>query len=184
MNLHCYALLPCSPLISTHYDPFLPHHPIVFVGRGVLPPHSYIGSPSFLRTVARVVEKLRDHNSSVVYVCDPVLGDNGEFYNKSPNFGVEMVSLFQELILSHVTILTPNQFELEQLLGRTVTTIEEACESCDELHERFGIAHVIVTSMFLDADKTVDLLLSSRAGAKYHLKLPKIEGRFTVGEEF
>ena len=37
----------------------------------------YIGSASMLRTVARLVRKLRTYNPNLVYVCDPVLGDNG-----------------------------------------------------------------------------------------------------------
>ena len=40
----------------------------------------YIGSASMLRTVARLVRKLRQHNPDLVYVCDPVLGDNGKMY--------------------------------------------------------------------------------------------------------
>lgn len=40
----------------------------------------YIGSASMLRTVARLVRKLRAHNPNLVYVCDPVLGDNGKMY--------------------------------------------------------------------------------------------------------
>ena len=38
----------------------------------------YIGSKSFLETVLRVLRRLREVNPDLIYVCDPVLGDNGK----------------------------------------------------------------------------------------------------------
>uniref|UniRef100_T1GRQ4 pyridoxal kinase n=1 Tax=Megaselia scalaris TaxID=36166 RepID=T1GRQ4_MEGSC len=37
----------------------------------------YIGNASFLRQVSAIVKKLREINPNLIYVCDPVMGDNG-----------------------------------------------------------------------------------------------------------
>eukprot|EP01052_Picozoa_sp_SAG31_P012169 SAG31_NODE_705_length_12695_cov_3.147007_7_plen_112_part_00 len=38
----------------------------------------YIGSVSFLQMLLKVVGKLREASPGLVYVCDPVLGDEGK----------------------------------------------------------------------------------------------------------
>ncbi|KAG0594585.1 hypothetical protein M758_UG090600 [Ceratodon purpureus] len=55
----------------------------------------YIGSVSFLKTVLRVVEKLRSINPNLIYVCDPVMGDDGKFY-VTP----ELVPVYREKVFS------------------------------------------------------------------------------------
>ncbi len=40
----------------------------------------YIGVSATLERVANVVDKLRQGNPSFIYMCDPVMGDNGKFY--------------------------------------------------------------------------------------------------------
>ena len=40
----------------------------------------YVGDPSFLETLARTVTDLREKNPDIKYVCDPVMGDEGQFY--------------------------------------------------------------------------------------------------------
>ena len=58
----------------------------------------YIGSESFLRSVVTVVQKLRALNSKCRYVCDPVLGDAGEFY-----VPVELVDIYRKDVLPLVS---------------------------------------------------------------------------------
>ena len=56
-----------------------------------------------LRTVARLVRKLRTYNPNLVYVCDPVLGDNGRLYVPA-----ELTTIYREEIVPLATLLTPN----------------------------------------------------------------------------
>ena len=39
-----------------------------------------MGDPSFLETLAKTVTDLREKNPNIKYVCDPVMGDDGQFY--------------------------------------------------------------------------------------------------------
>ncbi|KAL9689730.1 hypothetical protein QQ045_010119 [Rhodiola kirilowii] len=45
-------------------------------------------------------------------VCDPVMGDEGKLYVPP-----ELVSVYREMVVPVASMLTPNQFEAEQLTG-------------------------------------------------------------------
>jgi len=38
------------------------------------------GSPSFLANLKKVLNDCKERNENMIYVCDPVLGDDGHFY--------------------------------------------------------------------------------------------------------
>ena len=65
----------------------------------------YIGSASFLEAVLEVVQTLRAKSAGKVrFVCDPVLGDRGEFYVPK-----ELVVLYREKVLPLADVVTPNE---------------------------------------------------------------------------
>jgi len=143
----------------------------------------YIGSASMLRTVARLVRKLRQINPDLVYVCDPVLGDNGKLYVPA-----ELTEIYKEEIVPLATILTPNQFEAELLTGHTISSEVEALAACAALHE-VGPPSVVLTSLDLDRDtnasSTITLLGSTseaqeeRCGRRFRVVVPRIPSYFT-----
>jgi pyridoxine kinase len=63
-------------------------------------------------------------------VCDPVLGDNGRLYVPK-----ELIPLYKDAIVPNVSLLTPNQFELQLLSGKSVNSIADGIEACRALHE-------------------------------------------------
>lgn len=143
----------------------------------------YIGSASMLRTVARLVRKLRQINPDLVYVCDPVLGDNGKLYVPA-----ELTEIYKEEIVPLATILTPNQFEAELLTGLTISSEEEALAACAALHDA-GPPSVVLTSLDLDRDanasSAITLLGSTseaqeeRCGRRFRVVVPRIPSYFT-----
>jgi len=157
----------------------------------------YMGSVSFLRAVISVVRRLRDCNPDLIYFCDPVMGDHGKFY-----VPLEIVDVYREEIVPLATVLTPNQFEIEQLTGMQIENENKAWEACDALHAR-GVQTVIVTSCYFEhsADEVV-LLASCMDGivrqqspapgetgspkrqariapVRYAVRIPLIEGRYS-----
>jgi len=74
----------------------------------------YIGSESFLEAVLDVIQTLRGAGgcssssgtttSAVRFVCDPVLGDKGEFYVPT-----SLVALYRDRVLPLADVVTPNQ---------------------------------------------------------------------------
>lgn len=71
----------------------------------------YVGNAACLRTICELVTRLKKHSSSVIYVCDPVMGDDGKLYVQS-----EVVPIYRDLLLPIADVITPNQFEAEYFL--------------------------------------------------------------------
>lgn len=80
-------------------------------------------------------------NKDLVYVCDPVMGDNGKLYVPEG-----LVQVYREKVLPEATVITPNFFEAELLTGIKVASIEDAYAAANKLHT-MGIETVIITSM-------------------------------------
>ncbi|XP_017890265.1 pyridoxal kinase-like, partial [Ceratina calcarata] len=68
----------------------------------------YVGSASFLKKVAEVVHILKRKNPDLIYVCDPVMGDNGKLYVPEA-----LKEIYKKDIVPLADIVLPNQFELE-----------------------------------------------------------------------
>mmetsp|Transcript_2941 Transcript_2941/g.6817 ORF Transcript_2941/g.6817 Transcript_2941/m.6817 type:complete len:310 (-) Transcript_2941:139-1068(-) len=147
----------------------------------------YIGSESFLRAVLEVLKTLRSSNEGCRYVCDPVLGDNGKFYCPP-----ELVDIYREEVIPLANVVTPNQFEVEQLTGVKVRNISDARRACDALHN-LGPDLVFITSIIFDretvvsvnGDTAMTILASSRRKGNdggdeiWRIDSPVINGTYT-----
>ncbi|KAL9226513.1 hypothetical protein vseg_002319 [Gypsophila vaccaria] len=136
----------------------------------------YIGSVSFLNTVLEVVSKLRSVNPGLVYVCDPVMGDEGKLYIPQ-----ELVSVYREKVVPVASMLTPNLFEAELLTGLRIVTEEDGREACNKLHAA-GPTKVVITSININGSL---LLIGSskkdkdQAPEQFKIMIPKIPAYFT-----
>jgi pyridoxine kinase len=110
----------------------------------------YIGSASFLSAVVQIVHKLKTYNPACRYICDPVLGDHGKFY-----VPIELVHIYKRDVLPIADIITPNQFEIEQLTGITISNIIDAQIACGILHD-MGVNTVLITSIVFPSPTTTD----------------------------
>ncbi|CAN0913750.1 Pyridoxal kinase [Linum grandiflorum] len=106
----------------------------------------YIGSESFLNTILKVVNKLRTINPKLTYVCDPVMGDEGKLYVPQ-----DLVAVYREKVVPVASMLTPNQFEAEQLTGSRIVSESDAREACNKLHAA-GPSKVVITSINIGGD--------------------------------
>lgn len=151
----------------------------------------YIGSASFLSAIRSVLLKVKAEKTDFQYLCDPVLGDDGKLYVPA-----ELVSLFKTEIIPLADIVTPNQFEVEQLTGITIHTIADAKRACSCFHD-MGPSIVFLTSLELPMEEakkrkrmeeTGDLItvfashrnqLKSAIDQCYVIHCPKIPGSYT-----
>jgi pyridoxine kinase len=78
----------------------------------------YLGSPEIAAVVADFVARARARNPSLLYCCDPVLGDRdrGLFVQAA------IPPLVRDRLCPLADILTPNHFEFEYLVGASATT--------------------------------------------------------------
>lgn len=72
----------------------------------------YLGSAANADVVADFVARAKQRNPRLVYLCDPVLGDDGRAYVADG-----IVETMRRRLVPAATFVTPNQFELELLSG-------------------------------------------------------------------
>jgi pyridoxine kinase len=143
----------------------------------------YIGSASFLEAVMDVLKTLRQRpgGKKLRYVCDPVLGDVGSgFYVPQ-----ELVQLFREQVVPEADVVTPNQFEAEQLTGLSINSVRDVKMACNALHQ-MGPNQVVITSVLLEnEDKGVISIYASRhdnvknTTELWRIQCPQLPGRYT-----
>lgn len=81
----------------------------------------YLGEAGSGRAVADAVDAAREVDPSLVYVCDPVIGDHGRVFVRD---GVEKA--IREQLVPRATAITPNAFELQRLSGHRVDSVDDA----------------------------------------------------------
>jgi len=119
--------------------------------RGVLPQcdavlSGYQGAEEVGEVVLDAVARVKAANPAAVYCCDPVMGDVGRGFFVRPG----IPEYLRDHVVPAADIVTPNQFELEFLTGRPVTTLADVVAAAEQLH-RMGPPTVLVTSV-LTAD--------------------------------
>jgi pyridoxine kinase len=72
----------------------------------------YLGSPDNAAVIADFVERALTRNSRLLYLCDPVIGDDGRIYVADG-----ILDVVRHRLLPAASLITPNQFELELLSG-------------------------------------------------------------------
>ncbi len=106
----------------------------------------YLGRPEAWQFVLEALEAVRAQRPDAWYVCDPVLGDEGELYVPA-----KLVRTFREQAVPRADLLVPNRFELEWLVGRPVGSIAEALGAARELHQA-GAREVVVKGLVFEHD--------------------------------
>jgi pyridoxine kinase len=147
----------------------------------------YIGSESFLEAVLDVLETIRRYNPMVKFVCDPVMGDDDKFYVPP-----QLAKVYRDTVIPKADVVTPNQFEVEQLTGIKVKTLEDAKNACAALH-KMGPAIVFITSAIIEEEGTnnITIFASQRITNEdsdeddaanvemWRINCPLIPGKFT-----
>ncbi len=89
-------------------------------------------------------ERLRRRRPDALFLCDPVLGDDGQLYVRP-----EVVAAASRLArLAHV--LTPNRFELGLIAGRRIDSLQDALAACRALLD--GPARLVVCTSAAEND--------------------------------
>lgn len=104
----------------------------------------YLGSRANGEVVAAFVERARQLNPSITYICDPVMGDS--------HLGVFVADQVIECLLDHLVpladLLTPNQFELG-LMTQSQPTSWLALKAGVARIQAIRGAHLVVTGCTL-----------------------------------
>ncbi|XP_055727421.1 pyridoxal kinase-like isoform X2 [Salvelinus fontinalis] len=143
----------------------------------------YTRDTSFLETVVDIVQELKRLNPKLVYVCDPVMGDQGSMYVPE-----NILPVYRDKVVAVADILTPNQFEAELLTGRTISTEKDALDVMELLHQ-MGPDTVVLTSTDLTSPHGDQFLVAlgsqkmvrtdgSKSTQKIRIEMPKVDAVF------
>ncbi|XP_056638625.1 uncharacterized protein LOC130446402 [Diorhabda sublineata] len=137
----------------------------------------YIGSKSFLHQILNVVENLRKKNPNLIYVCDPVMGDNGRLYVPK-----ELVPIYRDSVVKLANIITPNLFELQLLTDVKINNKQDIWEAVTILHSK-GVETVVISSVEIpELPGFLCVFASRNTGGKderYCMEIKKIPMSFT-----
>lgn len=135
--------------------------------RGVLPGcdavlSGYMGDRTLGEVIVDAVRRVKAANLRALYCCDPVMGDVGRGIFVRPG----IPEFMRDVAVPAADIVTPNQFELEYLTGRTVETMTGAIAAADAVRA-LGPRLVLVTSLVRKdaAPGSIEMLAVSADGA-------------------
>ncbi|WP_306120315.1 MULTISPECIES: pyridoxal kinase PdxY [unclassified Roseitalea] len=115
----------------------------------------YLGSARQAEIVAEAVQTLRAANPALLFVCDPVIGDENGLYVPEA-----VARAIGDRLVPIADIATPNRFELAWLTGRAIATNAQIVDAARAL----GPTQVLVTSAHAEAAGHMSNLLVARSG--------------------
>ncbi|XP_047533513.1 pyridoxal kinase [Vanessa atalanta] len=132
----------------------------------------YSMSPDSLKQIAQIIKMLRQKNPNLIYVCDPVMGDNGKMYVPEA-----ILPVYRDIVIPLADIITPNQFEAELITGLEMKDLTGALKVIDALHS-IGAKTVVLSSTIL-GDENNMIAIASNKESCYQIEIPKINATFT-----
>jgi pyridoxine kinase len=89
----------------------------------------YLGSPAQGLALARWLDRVREHHPALSSQIDPVIGDRDTGVYTDP----ALIPVWRDVLAPRAQGMTPNHFELEQLVGRTLPTLDACAEAAASL---------------------------------------------------
>jgi pyridoxine kinase len=130
----------------------------------------YMGAADTGAAILDAVARVRAANPQARYCCDPVIGDVGRGVFVRPG----IPEFMRDQAVPAADIVTPNQFELDLLSGRSSATRSDALAAIDAVHA-LGPKVVLVTSLHTDETPAdaIDLVASDSSG-RFRVRTPRL----------
>jgi pyridoxine kinase len=123
----------------------------------------YLGAASQAGPVADLVDAVKKANPSMLYLCDPIIGDSDGLFQPEA-VGVAI----HDMLLPRADITTPNRHELAWLTGKSLNDNEQLIAAA----RRSGPRETVVTSAFAGEGRIGNLLVEPKnASLVSHLEL-------------
>ena len=130
----------------------------------------YMGSADIGAAILAAVARVRAANPAALYACDPVIGDVGRGVFVRPG----IPEFMRDKAVPVADIITPNQFELEFLAGRSTGARADAVAAIRAVHA-LGPKVILVTSLHTeDTPSDAIDLLASDAGGMWRVRTPRL----------
>jgi pyridoxine kinase len=123
----------------------------------------YLGAATQAGPVAGLVDAVKKINPSMLYLCDPIIGDSDGLFQPEA-VGVAI----HDMLLPRADIAMPNRHELAWLTGKSLTDNEQLIAAARGL----GPRETVVTSAFAGEGRIGNLLVEAEnANLVSHLEL-------------
>jgi len=125
----------------------------------------YLGRPEQAADIGRLVDAVRARNDDTLYLCDPVIGDEGGLYVPT-----ETAAAIRDELVPRASIATPNRYELQWLQGGDLDDVPAMLRAAGTL----GPWRVLVTSApaMMSGSTGNVMLTGSRALMAEHREIP------------
>jgi pyridoxine kinase len=132
----------------------------------------YLGQAEAADIVRDAVTRAKDATKNGVYLCDPVLGDDGRTYVSAD------VETAVHNLAAIADIMTPNAYELSLLAGHALQNRNDALHALRQV-QSVG-PRIVVLSSFAGVDTPANTLdvMAVDGPAAWRLSLPMIAGKF------
>lgn len=122
----------------------------------------YQGGSDIADAIIEAVDLVKKRNPHAIYCCDPVMGNAKSGCHVSD----DIPPLLRDKVVPVADVITPNQFELGYLTGRSVHDLDSTIEAAHAARA-IGPETVLVTSLLRpDRNKdTIEMLAVNGAGA-------------------
>jgi pyridoxine kinase len=111
----------------------------------------YMGSSDICNAVAQIVQKFKSINKDIIYLCDPVIGNNNCYVKP------EVLNFFKTNLSAD--IITPNHYEAEVLSGMSIKSHETIKAVADYFHNT-GVRIVVITGVKFAGDEKLRVFAS------------------------
>jgi len=104
------------------------------------------------------------------------MGDNGKMYVPE-----SLLPIFRDEIIPLANIITPNQYELELIVERPITSISDAISAINVIHD-LGVETVVLSSTNLGSESVLLAFASTVHGKErkvYKIEIPRLPASFT-----
>jgi pyridoxine kinase len=130
----------------------------------------YMGDRSIGEAILEAARRVKAANPKAVFCCDPVIGDDDTGDYVRPG----IADFMRDHAVPAADIITPNRYEVERLLGTTLTTVADAKAAIAALQAK-GPRTVLVTSLRTEAtpDSAMDMMVGE--GGQYWLLRTPLE---------
>ena len=130
----------------------------------------YMGSADIGAAILAAVTRVRAANPAALYACDPVIGDVGRGVFVRPG----IPEFMRDKAVPAADIITPNQFELEFLAGRSTGIRADAVAAIRAVHA-LGPKVILVTSLHTeDTPSDAIDMLASDSGGMWRVRTPRL----------
>ncbi|KAF8705554.1 glycosyl hydrolase 30 family, partial [Rhizoctonia solani] len=125
----------------------------------------YVPGAEALSALADFATHLKAKNPNLLFVLDPVMGDDGKMYVAN-----DVLPVYRDRLLPLATVITPNWFEVELMTQIHLASQDSIRSALRSLHFDHGVRNVVVTSVIVREGSCLSDEVTAaglRAGSSY-----------------